>query len=119
MAKPEEEKRPPSKHFDSRWKAGESGNPGGKSPRFIIGPNGESTTLPELARAKTVDMLEVLASIAKDTQVEPQHRVSAASKVLERGWGSVKPATDEDADSPKGGTVGEEILHLLGQRLPN
>lgn len=68
---------------------GQSGNPGGRAK-----VDGD---LRELARAKSPAMLKVLIDIAQDKTKSPAARVTAASTVLDRGYG--KPAqTLGDAD---------------------
>lgn len=82
------------------FKKGQSGNPGGRSPR--VGPNGE--TLTQLARAHTADALQVLVDVATDKMADANHRVSAAVAILDRGWGKPKESVDIDA-KVAGGTV--------------
>lgn len=72
------------------FQKGKSGNPGGRSPR--VGPNGE--TLTQLARAHTTEALQVLVDVATDKMAEPNHRVSAAVAILDRGWGKPKESVD-------------------------
>lgn len=90
------------------WTKGKSGNPGGRSPR--VGPNGE--TLAELARAKTKEMLGVLEEIALDKTAEKKDRITAANSVLARGWGSVRPASD-DPDNPDKPDLAETLARLI------
>jgi hypothetical protein len=77
----------------SRFKPGKSGNPGGRSPR--VGPNGE--TVAQLARGHTADCIACLAEIVKGKANEPQHRISAANALLDRGWGKPKESMELDA----------------------
>ena len=61
------------------FKPGQSGNPGGrrKLPEEMVG----------LARKHTVEAIETLAKIMQDTKAPAAARVSAASTILDRGWG--------------------------------
>jgi hypothetical protein len=103
-----EPKKKPKKPRDgtngTTWKKGQSGNPGGRSPR--VGPNGE--TLSELARLHTADALATLVAICngdvapkkKDgmpTLIEAKDRIAAANAILDRGWGRPKESVDLDA----------------------
>lgn len=78
---------------ETTWKKGQSGNPGGRSPR--VGPNGE--TIAELARAHTAEALATLVEVCNAKQNEPRDRVSAANAILDRGWGKPKESVDLDA----------------------
>ena len=82
-----------SKHANkTSFQKGKSGNPGGRSPR--VGPNGE--TLTQLARAKTLEMFNVLVELTEPKH-EPDLRFRAACAVLDRGWGKPKESVDLDA----------------------
>lgn len=89
---------------DKTWQKGQSGNPGGRSPR--VGPNGE--TVAELARAHTATAIQCLVDVCagkvgkidKDTGVmviEARDRIAAANALLDRGWGKPKESVDVDA----------------------
>lgn len=88
------------------WAPGQSGNPGGRSPR--VGPNGES--LPELARGKTMEAFNALVSLLSDEA--PDIRLRAANAILDRGWG--KPKESVDLTSEGQGLAA--ILASLGRR---
>lgn len=90
------------------FKKGQSGNPGGRSPR--VTPDGKTIT--ELARAHTVEMLNVLKTLAEDKSVEPRDRIVAANSVLARGWGAVKTSTEGD-DSPGIADILAELIAKL------
>src|SRR5690242_20592808 len=68
----------------AKWKKGQSGNPGGR-PREI-------GDLRELARERTMEALDTLSTIMRDTNAPAAARVSAAGVILDRGYG--KPAQD-------------------------
>lgn len=75
------------------WAKGQSGNPGGRSPR--VGPNGE--TIAQLARAHTTEALATLVEVCTGKANEPRDRVAAANAILDRGWGKPKESVDLDA----------------------
>ena len=75
----------------SRFKPGQSGNPGGRSPR--VGPNGE--TVAQLARAHTSDAIARMVAILKGSDDDLALR--AAMALLDRGWGKPKESVDLDA----------------------
>lgn len=87
------EKKPKPRSGKTTWKPGQSGNPGGRSPR--VGPNGES--LAELARGHTADCVRVLAEVMLAVQNEPKDRIVAAVALLDRGWGKPKESVEMDA----------------------
>lgn len=76
------------------FKKGQSGNPGGRSPR--VGPNGETIT--QLARAHTAEALATLVEVCNGKGNEPRDRVSAANAILDRGWGKAKESVEVDAN---------------------
>ena len=61
------------------WAKGQSGNPGGR-PRII-------EAVRDIARESTTLAIETLRTIAADTEAPHAARVSAASALLDRGWG--------------------------------
>lgn len=75
------------------WAKGQSGNPGGRSPR--VGPNGE--TVAELARAHTAKAIKTLVEVMTARANEPKDRIAAANALLDRGWGKPKESVDLDA----------------------
>lgn len=66
------------------WQPGQSGNPGGR-------PKG-TKELTELCRDMTRDAIDTLASIMRNPKSPAPSRVSAATTLLERGWG--KPVAE-------------------------
>lgn len=66
------------------FRAGRSGNPSGR-PKLIELPCGR--TVVDLARDHSQDAIETLRSIAIDGKAPAAARVSAATALLDRGWG--------------------------------
>lgn len=96
---------------DKSWKKGQSGNPGGRSPR--VGPNGE--TLTELCRAKTVDLVGRAYDIAMSTATEPKDALVAIFGLLDRGWGKPKGGDDDEGKKPADMA---EVLSKMIDKLP-
>jgi len=61
------------------WKPGHSGNPGGR-PRVV-------EAVRDIARESTTLAVETLRQICADAEAPHAARVSAASALLDRGWG--------------------------------
>lgn len=71
---------------------GKSGNPGGRTP--LVTKDGKTIT--ELARGKTEGAINTLVAIMEDHNASAAARVSAASTLLDRGWGRAKQEIDLD-----------------------
>jgi hypothetical protein len=69
-----------------KFKRGQSGNPGGR-PKAIV----EVATA---ARERTLEAIETLTSIMRSTKATPAARVSAATALLDRGWGRAPQTID-------------------------
>lgn len=87
------EKKPKPRSGSTTWKKGQSGNPGGRSPR--VGPNGE--TLAQLIRARTVELVDRAFEISLDRMTEPKDALAGIFGLLDRGWGKPKESVDLDA----------------------
>lgn len=58
------------------------------------------TEIRSLARSHTETAIRVLAGIMQQEDAPPAARVSAASAILDRGWGKPAQAITGDKDSP-------------------
>lgn len=76
----------------SKFKPGQSGNPGGRSPR--VGSNGE--TVAQLARAHTAEAVERLVRVMRGA--DDELALKAVQAILDRGWGKPKESVDLDAN---------------------
>lgn len=83
------------------FKKGQSGNPGGRSPRRTA----DGRTLAEIARDHTEDAIKVLAEVMKNAASAEGARVSAAKELLDRGWGR---ATQPISGDPEGAPIQTE-----------
>jgi hypothetical protein len=81
---------PEIRKADGRWQKGISGNPGGQ-------PKGMAD-VKRLARSFTQDAIATLAEIMKDTEQSGPARVSAATALLDRGYG--KPLQQMEVGKP-------------------
>jgi hypothetical protein len=61
------------------WKPGQSGNPGGR-PKALV-------SVVTLARTHTREAIQTLKKIISDKNASASARVSAATVLLDRGWG--------------------------------
>lgn len=82
---------------------GASGNPGGR-PKITL-PDGRS--LKDIAREHTEAAVKTLIDVMIDEEAPPPARVSAASAILDRGWG--KPTQEIEA--------GENISAMLADLI--
>lgn len=88
---------------------GQSGNPTGR-PKLLLA---DGRSLKDLAREHTEDAVETLVSVMTDKDAPHPARVSAASAILDRGWG--KPSQELDVGERLGGIL-EEILERVDGR---
>ncbi len=95
------EEKGKDEHFPSRWKKGESGNPGGKRR--------DHSAVKELARKNSRTALLVLISIMKDRGQKAVSRIAAANAVLDRGYGKVAQEVQVKGTGDKGQI---EIQHM-------
>lgn len=91
------------------WEKGKSGNPGGR-PKDMLG-------LRVLARKHTVEAVRTLVQIMKSKLAPEAARVSAATAILDRGYG--KPAqaiTGADGGPVQFEKIVREIVRPSGGR---
>lgn len=81
---------------------GQSGNPSGK-PKTTF--NGKSLT--EMAREHTDKALDALVGILDSNEAPPAAKVSAASTLLDRGWGKAPQAVLVDASITDESDIGQ------------
>lgn len=101
---------PESSKKTGQFKKGKSGNPGGR-PKLTP----EMVELREAARAKTAEALQVLIDVMSDAGAPSSARVTAASEVLDRGWGRA-PATIE-GNVKHTGTVEHRAVSEIDRRI--
>jgi hypothetical protein len=83
------------------FQKGQSGNPGGKSK--VVLPDGK--TLTDLARDHTAKAVEALVKVIDSSEASDAAKVSAATAILDRGWGrprqdlGIEMKSDETAAS--------------------
>lgn len=74
------------------FQKGQSGNPGGRSPR--VGPNGE--TLAQMIRARTAELVNRAFDIALDPKTEAKEAIAALFGLMDRGHGKPKESIEMD-----------------------
>jgi len=93
------------------WKKGESGNITGRPKRpDAIEAKKIVADVKAAAREHTQDALDTLKAVMSDAKAPPAARVSAATVMLDRGWGRAKETVDAN--------VGVTLEALLLARLP-
>lgn len=99
--------KPKPRTGPTSWKPGQTGNPGGRSPR--VGPNGE--TLAQLSRIYTPEVLERLMKIirAPDDEIA----LKAIAIWAERAWGKPKAAEEDGEGKSDLSTVLTQLIDKL------
>jgi len=93
----------------TRWRKGQSGNPGGR-PK-VIGD------LQEQARQWAPEALEALREIAASRDAPPSARVSAAVALLDRGYGKLAQSIDAKvSNEPSMAQLHLQALKELAER---
>ncbi len=88
----------------TRWQKGQSGNPGGK-PRELV-------EVQRAAREHTLVALNTLVEVASNSRAAHAARVSAATALLDRGWG--RPAQQVDLNASVEGSLVDVLASLAG-----
>jgi hypothetical protein len=110
------------------FKPGQSGNPKGRAPGTgkSIAYHGEGWDVRDLARAYTPQAIETLAEVMTDQSAPPSARVSAASVMLDRGWGKAAQTIEANINHYDGRSVDElkellasKIIELVAEPAPN
>ena len=87
------------------WQKGQSGNPGGR-----IRNMGE---LEKLARSYTVDAINALHEICIDANQSAAARVSAASAILDRGYGKPRQDVEHNHHLPAARATDADLWAIL------
>lgn len=111
MTNEPKDKKPKPRGNATSWKKGQSGNPGGDTPR--IGPNGEKLT--DLIRGRTLELVNRAFEIALDRATEPKDALVACFGLLDRGWGKPKESVDVDARIEGSGVPIIQIVRVDGR----
>ena len=97
---------------------GQSGNPAGKPIMRLA----DGRTLNDLAREYTQEAVETMVEIMRDDTTPHAARLSAADKILERGWGRAKETVAiEDRAAPSidlSDAPTEVLKYLAGLKPP-
>lgn len=85
------------------FKKGVSGNPGGRPKEF--------EELKSLAREHTREAIETIVAVMRDQLADKATRVTAADKLLDRGWG--KPAQAMTGEGGEGAVMHEVVMRII------
>lgn len=90
---------------------GQSGNPGGR-PKTTLA---DGRTLAEVAREHTEDAVRTLVEVMGDDKAPAAARVTAASSILDRGWG--RPVQALEHSGPDGEAIELDVTKLTNEQL--
>lgn len=100
-----EQTKPKRKAPSTAFKAGVSGNPGGR-PK-------EVAHVKELARQHTEDAIHTLAEIMRNAEAPPAARVKASECLLDRAWGKSEATVNvNDSRTPRDLSTAEILAAL-------
>lgn len=91
-----------------RWQRGQSGNPGGR-PKIL-------RDVQEAARQHTAEAIATLVTIAEDEKAPAAARVSAATVLLDRGWGRPRQDMRVERVDDFDDMSDDELRALVAQR---
>jgi hypothetical protein len=98
------------------FQKGQSGNPGGKSK--VVLPDGK--TLTDLARDHTAKAVEALVAVIDNAEASDAAKVSAATAILDRGWGRPKQDLGIEMKSDEAAaSMLEQARRRANASLPN
>lgn len=80
------------------FKKGQSGNPGGRAKVTMA----DGKTLTDLAREHTPKAVQALVDVLEGTETSDAARVSAATALLDRGWGRPRQDLGVEMKSDEG-----------------
>jgi hypothetical protein len=85
------------------FKKGQSGNPSGRSPTVMA----DGRTLTDVARDHTLKAVNCLVAMVEDEKAPHAAKVSAATALLDRGWG--RPRQDLGVDIKSDASVAKML----------
>jgi hypothetical protein len=93
----------------TRFKPGQSGNPGGR-------PKGLAKTIRARYNDSPLELVEMLDAVARDPDVRPADRIQAVRALIEHGWGKAASfAAIEGTDPLEMGDVEAEIRRIADE----
>ena len=93
-----------------------AGRPAGSRNRSTLAREAGAATLAELARESTADAITALREVMLDPEAPASARISAATALLDRGYGRPSPRVELDNDPDPSDT---DTLRLIGPGDPD
>lgn len=102
------------------WGPGQSGNPSGKPKKTItVERDGQKVemSIAELAREHSFEAVKTLVRVCKNQRAPAAAQVSAATALLDRGWGKPIQTVGGDPDHPffTGQLTPDQVIKHLAQ----